>query len=40
MYVKEEHLRSFFAPGDDEAVSQCGVHGEHRARMSFGHYSY
>ncbi len=38
--VTEQHLRSFLAAGDDEAVSQCGVHGEHRARMSFGHNSY
>lgn len=40
MNVTEKNLRSFFASGDDEAVPQCGVHSEHGARMSFGHYSY
>lgn len=44
IYLDEDiiawHSRSFLASSDDEAVSQCGVHGEHRARMSFGHNSY
>jgi len=38
--AREQYSRPLLAPGDDEAVPQSGVHGEHRARVGLGHYSH
>lgn len=40
VFVTVSNSRSFFSPGDDEAISEGGVHGEHRPRVRFGHHSH